>query len=105
MVRSTRRRQLVSRGAALVAVITAWLFVRFRRLSSSRRGITYGPLSARDEERNRNLSFIYHSDDRRCVELLRMRKAPFFQLCDLFRNRALLRDSIHMSIEEQVACS
>jgi hypothetical protein len=83
--------------------MTAWLFIRFRRLSRSRRGITYGPLSARDEERNMNLRFIYHSDDRRCVELLRMRKAPFFQLCDLFRNRSLLRDSIHNTIEEQVA--
>jgi hypothetical protein len=59
-------------------------------------------LSARDEERNMNLRFIYHSDDRRCVELLRMRKAPFFQLCDLFRNRSLLRDNIHNTIEEQV---
>jgi hypothetical protein len=78
MVRSTWRRQLVSRAAALVAVMTAWLFIIFRRLSRSRRGITYGPLSARDEERNMNLRFIYHSDDRRCVELLRMRKAPFF---------------------------
>jgi hypothetical protein len=82
--------QLIRRGVALVAVITAWLFVRFRRLSSSRQGITYGPLSARDEERAANLRFIYHSDDHRCVELLRMRRAPFFQLCDLFRSRALL---------------
>jgi hypothetical protein len=102
MVRSTWHRQLVSRAAALVVVLTAWLFIRFRRLSRSRRGITYGPLSARDEERNMNLRFIYHSDDRRCVELLRMRKAPFFQLCDLFRNRSLLRDNIHNTIEEQV---
>jgi hypothetical protein len=82
--------QLIRRGVALVAVITVWLFVRFRRLSSSRQGITYGPLSARDEKRAANLMFIYHSDDRRCVELLRMRRAPFFQLCDLFRSRALL---------------
>ena len=103
MARLARRRQLISRATALVAVITAWLFVRFRRLATSRRGITYGPLSAIDEERASNLRFIYHSDDRRCVELLRMRRAPFFQLYDLFRNRALLKDSINSNIEEQVA--
>ncbi|KAL6851471.1 hypothetical protein ACP4OV_020404 [Aristida adscensionis] len=38
-----------------------------------------------------------------CVNLLRMRRAPFFQLCDLFRTRGLLRDTIHNTIEEQVA--
>jgi hypothetical protein len=72
-------------------------------MSTSWRGITYGPMSARDQERANNLRFIYHSDDRRCVELLRMRRAPFFQFCDLFRNRGLLRDSINNNIEEQVA--
>jgi hypothetical protein len=67
------------------------------------RGITYGPMSAREQERANNLRFIYHSDDRRCVELLRMQRAPFFQLCNLFRNRGLLGDSINSNIEEQVA--
>ena len=32
-----------------------------------------------------------------------MKRAPFFRLCTLFRERGLLLDSIHTSIEEQVA--
>ena len=32
-----------------------------------------------------------------------MRRAPFYQLCDLFRSRELLKDTIHCNIEEQVA--
>jgi predicted chitinase len=32
-----------------------------------------------------------------------MRMAPFFHLCNLLRSRTLLRDSIHSTIEEQVA--
>jgi hypothetical protein len=100
---SARHHQLIIRGATLVVVITAWMFVRFRRISTYRRGITYGPMSARDQERDNNLRLIYHSDDRRCVELLRMRRAPFFQLCDLFRNEGLLKDSINNNIEERVA--
>jgi len=32
-----------------------------------------------------------------------MRRVPFFQLYDLFCNRALLRDNINSTIEEQVA--
>lgn len=100
---SVRRRRLVIWGAALVAVISAWLFVRFRRMSRSRAGISYGPMTARDQERSNNLRFIYHSNDTNCVELLRMKRAPFFQLCDLFHSRGLLRDSINSQIEEQVA--
>ncbi|WVZ51535.1 hypothetical protein U9M48_002672 [Paspalum notatum var. saurae] len=57
----------------------------------------------RDMERIAKLRFIYESDDTHCVNLLRMKRAPFFQLCDLFRARLLLRDSIHNTIEEQAA--
>ncbi|KAL6893815.1 hypothetical protein ACP4OV_007913 [Aristida adscensionis] len=53
--------------------------------------------------RQQNLMFIYNSDGTKCVDLLRMKRAPFFQLCDLFRQRVLLKDIIHSSIEEQVA--
>jgi hypothetical protein len=31
-----------------------------------------------------NLRYIYESDDVHCVNLLRMKREPFFQLCDLF---------------------
>jgi hypothetical protein len=32
-----------------------------------------------------------------------MKRAPFFQLCDLFRTRGWLKGNIHINIEEQVA--
>lgn len=75
---SFRHRRLIIRGAAMVVVMTAWVFLRFRRMLASRRGITYGPMSVRDQERATNLRFIHHSEDTSCVELLRMKKAPFF---------------------------
>jgi hypothetical protein len=50
-----------------------------------------------------NLNYIYNSDDLHCVNLLRMRRAPFFQLCSLLRARELVRDSINVNVEEQVA--
>ena len=97
-----RRRLLILRGASLVVVITAWLYVRFRRRSLCP-AITYAPMLDRDIQRQTNLRFIYQSNDTHYVDQLRMKRAPFFQLCDLFRARCLLRDSIHCSIEEQVA--
>jgi hypothetical protein len=77
MDRFTRHRELIVRGAALVSLINAWTWLRSRRMMSSRRGISYGPMTARDQERAANLRFIYHSQDVHCVELLRMRRAPF----------------------------
>nr|XP_034584894.1 uncharacterized protein LOC117847729 [Setaria viridis] len=90
-------------AAALVAAVAAWFFLWFRRRSEDARSITYGPMAERDRERNSNLRFIYESDDVHCANLLRMRRAPFFQLCDLFRSRELVVDSIHATVEEQVA--
>jgi len=83
--------------------MSAWLDAWLRHRLHARRSITYGPMHQRDQERQNNLRFIYESTDVECADLLRMRRAPFMQLCDLFRTRQLLRDSIHSSVEEQVA--
>ena len=90
-------------AAALVVAVAAWFVIWFRRVRGQTPTITYGLMLQRDIERQANLSYIYNSDDVHCVNLLRMKRAPFFQLSDLFRARVLLRDSINASIEEQVA--
>jgi hypothetical protein len=35
--------------------------------------------------------------------MLRMRRAPFYELVKRFRERGLMSDSIHTTVEEQVA--
>ncbi|WVZ83542.1 hypothetical protein U9M48_030679 [Paspalum notatum var. saurae] len=90
-------------AAAIVVAVAAWVFMWFRRRSLEARSVTYGPMHPRDMERQANLRFIYESDDVHCVNLLRMKRAPFFQLCNLLRARELLSDSINASVEEQVA--
>ena len=40
---SIRCRGLIVRGVAMVAVMSAWFFIRFTRMTSRRRGITYDP--------------------------------------------------------------
>jgi len=67
---------MVRRGAAVVVVLCTWFLAMLR--SRSRPSITYAPMSARDEELQNNLAFIYQSSDIQCVELLRMRRTPFF---------------------------
>ncbi|XP_039832870.1 protein ALP1-like [Panicum virgatum] len=94
---------LIVHAAALVTAMYVFFISRIRMGQLSRPSITYAPMSVMNEERQKNLNKIYNCNDVECVNMLRMRRAPFFQLCNLLRGKNLLRDSIHSSVEEQVA--
>jgi hypothetical protein len=94
---------LIARTAALIATMYAFLLSRMRMHHNSRPRISCGPLRLMDEERQKNLDRIYNCNDIECVDMLRMRRAPFFRLCNLLRIRNLLSDTLHSSVEEQVA--
>ena len=98
-----RKRMLIIHALAFITAMYAYMLTRLRLNLSLRPRVTYAPLSAMDEERQRNLNLIYNCNDIECVNMLRMRRASFFHLCNLLRGRQLLRDSIHTSVEEQVA--
>ena len=72
-----RRKELIIRGAALVDVISTWMIVRFRHVAHARASVSYGPMSSGDEQRQKNLAFIYNFDDTHCINTLKMRRAPF----------------------------
>ena len=65
--------------------------------------IRYAPMLAREQERLANLNHIYNCTDTEALWMLRMKRAPFSRLVQVFRSRGLLEDSIHTSVEEQVA--
>jgi hypothetical protein len=98
-----QRRLLVIQAAAFVSAVYAYVITRLRMARSSHPRITYAPMSAMDLERQANLNLIYNCNDPECINMLRMRRAPFFNLCNLFRERNLLRDTINSNVEEQVA--
>ena len=80
----------------------------FTKRARNTRGITdepisYGPRLEAGEHIEKNLSLIYNSIDVEFIAMLRMSRAPFFALCDLFRQRGLVLDTINSSVEEQVA--
>jgi hypothetical protein len=66
------------RSAAVIVVIAVWCFMWFRRRRQQSCSITYGPMLERDIQRQNNLQFMFLSDDLHCVNVLRMRRAPFF---------------------------
>lgn len=89
-------------AAAFVAVAMVALYVR-SRLMKRRTRITYGPMEERDRARIDYLNKKIYRDDSTCQKMLRLTRAPFFHLCEVLRGRGLLGDTIHVSVEEQVA--
>jgi len=57
----------------------------------------------RDVERLRRLNRLYHGTEVHCLSELRMQKSVFHKLCAELRSRALLDETFHVTIEEQVA--
>jgi hypothetical protein len=96
---------LIHQATTLVAVIQAWILLLHKRavMRAPYPDVSYGPMLQRDQERFANLNWIYNRNDVEAVQMLRMRRAPFYELVKRFRERGLLSDSIHTSVEEQVA--
>jgi hypothetical protein len=56
-----------------------------------------------EQHRLRTLKMIYHSTDTECIYMIRIKRAPFFELIKTFRERSLVTDREGVSVEEQVA--
>ena len=95
-----QRSAMASSTAAMVVVMVALVSSKLKRRRGEDELITYGPRLEADEHNEKNLSLIYKSTDAECIAMLRMSRAPFFPLCNLFGQRGLVLDSINSSIEE-----
>ena len=84
----------------MVVVMVGLVSSKLKRAREEDEPICYGPRLEADEHREKNLSLIYNSTDAKCIAMLRMSRAPFFPLCNLFRQRGLVVDSINSSVEE-----
>ena len=60
-------------------------------------------MEERDRMRIEYLNNKIWKNDTTCVNMLRLRRESFFHFCQLFRDRGLLEDTIHMCVEQQVA--
>ncbi|XP_050281500.1 protein ALP1-like [Quercus robur] len=68
----------------------------------SRRFIIRQPRVNRDYEREGFISDILHRGDARCSFMIRMRLVAFYELCRILVERNLVRETIYMSVTEQV---
>ena len=92
------------RGAdVFVTLPVVAVLVRSILRKKRRPRITYGPIHERDKIRFAYLNQKKSQCDVTCRNMLRFDRAPFFRLCDILRERKLLQDSVHVSVEQQVA--
>jgi hypothetical protein len=73
------------------------------RVQSKRKRITYGPMEERDKFSIDYLNIKIYKDDTVSTKMIRFKRKSFFRLCQLLRERTLLRDTVHVCIEEQLA--
>lgn len=88
--------------AVLVLMLAVWWRDSDGRRSRGR-GAKYGPLVDRDISRTNTLSRLIHASDATCIKQLRMSRSVFHKLCTRLKERGLLVDTFHVSVEEQVA--
>jgi hypothetical protein len=99
-----RTKILIYAAAAHMLLSMMAIVVRSRKRKSERRQcISYGPMEERDRMRIDYLNNRIWKNDTTCVNMLRLRRESFFHFCQLFRDRGLLEDTIHMCVEQQVA--
>jgi hypothetical protein len=98
-----KRRQLIVKAAGRAVVLGAYMIFISRRARKQCPMLSLGRRVDTDIARESNLRYIYHSTEKKYLNQLRMKRATFFHLCTLFRESELLKDSIHTSIEEQIA--
>lgn len=57
----------------------------------------------RDKPMSTIMRRVLFGSENSCLQETRMRRSTFFRLCDILRHRQLLRDTINMRVEEQLA--
>lgn len=65
--------------------------------------VKYAPLVKRDIWRSSELIRLIDTSDTLCMRELRMSRRVFYKLCSRLRDMGLLLDTLHVSVEEQVA--
>jgi len=94
---------MANQPAALVVVMVSYVVTRLRRSRPEPDPLLYHLRSDAKQHRKQALQAIYNSIDSECLSMLRMTRAPFYALCNLFRNRGLVPEKAGCTVEEQVA--
>ena len=91
---------MVRQVASMVVVMVYVVVSRLKRKRPKPDSLLYDLKSDAEQHRQQTLQAIYNSTDVECISMLRMRRAPFFSLCNLFRTRGLVLETTGCIVEE-----
>ena len=94
------RALMANQVAALVVVMVSYVVTRLRRFRPEPDPLLYHLRSDAEQHRKQTLQAIYNSIDAECLSMLRMTRAPFYALCNLFKNRGLVLEKAGCTVEE-----
>ena len=91
----------------MVVVMVFFVATRLKRkkpkTESEPDPLLYALRNEAEQHRQQTLNVIYNSTNGECLSMLRMTRAPFFALCNLFRDRSPVSEREGCTVEEQVA--
>jgi len=64
--------------------------------------IPHQPFINRDVDWENYINSVLYCGDTHCLNYIRMRPGPFFELCEMLKRRALLVNMKHMTVRKQV---
>jgi len=82
--------------------ILATTFAVTLLLRSKRRRLCREPSHGRSEIREQYLSRLIDGNATNSIKMVRMNKSTFFNLCSIMRRKGLMRDTLHITIKEQL---
>ena len=97
------RELMANQAAVLVVVMVSYVITRLRRSRPKPDPLLYHLRSDAEQHWKQTLQAIFNSTDAECLSMIRMTRAPFYALCNLFRNRGLVPETTGCTVEEQVA--
>jgi hypothetical protein len=104
---SDSREMMCNQAAAMVVVMVSFVTTRLKRKKPKPKTepnpLLYALRNEAEQHRQYTLNAIYKSTNGECLSMLRMTRASFFALCNLFRERSLVCEREGCTIEEQVA--
>jgi hypothetical protein len=103
MDNKTRLLIYVSVAQLLLQMMAMIITSRKRKSVVSGERISYTPIDERDRIRIEYLNNKIWKNNTTTVNMMRLTRPAFFQFCQLFKDRGLLQDTIHMCVEQQVA--
>ena len=99
---SENREMMARQVAGMVVVMVSVVVSRIKRSRPKPDQLLYELKTDAEQHRQETLQAIYNSTDAKCIAMLRMRRAPFFSLCNLFRTRGLVPEIAGCTVDEQV---